>query len=211
MNLSEFHNLVSVSLNRGSTLDTKIPAMVGLAAQWLERNYTFKYMERFKLIQVVAGDRTIVLPLNVVIKGMKFLRFIGSDGGYSYIKKIEPEDAVGVGQQLDSNNIPSSYWIVGTTTLVFSGVPTQELNGEAMWYEYTDWPKEPASTNFLLQTGSDVLLAQTLLNMSAFVTRDIRMVQGYKAMRDEGVNTLTRAADETAYAGESLAMQYRPA
>lgn len=216
MNLGEFHALVSSTLNRGTTLDTKIPQMVSLAVNWMERNYTFKHMERFKLLQVKKDDRTINLPSTQLIKAWKFLRFIADDGLYAYPDKIEPEDATGVGQQKqgkvqEKGFLPSSYWVVGHSALVFSAIPAQDINGEAMWYEFTDWPKDNlGATHYLLSVAADVLLSQTLLNMAAFHLRDPRMVEGYKVMRDEGVNTLTRTADEDLYGGESTEMQYRP-
>lgn len=210
MNLGEFHTAVSTALNRGTTLDARIPTMVAMAAQWIERNYTFKYMEKFKLLQVKEGDRTVLLPPATIIKGMKFLRILDDAGEFFYPRKIEPEDATGVGMQPTSSTVPASYYIVGNHTLVFTGVPTEDLNGEAMWWEFTDWPIKADSNHFLLSAAADVLLAQTLLNMAAFVLRDARMVEGYKLMRDEGMNTLTRTADEMAYSGQSAEMQYRP-
>lgn len=210
MNLGEFHAAVSTALNRGTTLDARIPAMVKMAAQWMERNYSFKHMERFKLLQIVEGDRTILLPSNVTIKAIKFLRIIDASGQYFYPKKVEPEDAVGVGHQPHTHTIPGSYFIVGNSALVFTGVPGEDLNGEAMWYEYTDWPADLTATHYFLNAAADVLLAMTLLNMAAFVLRDARMVEGYKLMRDEGINTLTRATDESIFGGEVMEMQYRP-
>lgn len=216
MNLGQFHTLVSSTLNRGTTLDSKIPTMVKLAVAWIERNYTMKHMERFKLLQVKEGDRTINLPTNSILKGIKFVRFIGDDGLYAYPNKIEPEDATGVGQQTpgtakEAGFLPSSYWVVGHSALVFSSVPAQDISGEAMWYEFTDWPEtNNNTTHYILSACADVLLAQTLLNMAAFHLRDPRMVEGYKMMRDEGLSTLTRTEDEQKYSGESQEMQYRP-
>lgn len=211
MNLGQFKSLVSTALNRGTTLDARIPDMVALAIQWFERNYTYKYMERFKLLQVKAGDRTILMPTNVVIKGMKFLRIVNSDGNYSYVDKIEPEDSSGISMNGTSDQIPGKYWMVGNNTLVFAAVPPSDLSGEAMWYEFTDLAKENNDTqHYLITAAADALLAQTLLNVSAFVTRDARMLQGYKAMRDEALNTLTRSEDENKFGSESMEMQYRP-
>lgn len=211
MNLGQFHTLVSTSLNRGTTLDARIPDMVALAVLWFERNYTFKYMEKFKLLQVKANDRTILMPSNVTIKAMKFVRFVGGDGNYNYVKKVEPEDVSGISMNGSQGQMPGKYWLVGNGTLVFAAIPPEDLSGEAMWYEFTDWPKSNNNSNhFLLTAAADALLAQTLLNMAAFVTRDARMVEGYKLMRDEAINTLTRSEDENKFGSEVLQMEYRP-
>lgn len=202
MNLGEFHSNVSTSLNRGTTLDARIPARVKQSVQWIERNYTFKYMEQFRLLQIAKDDRTI--KLNSYIKNWKFIRLIGSDDGYSYLNKIEPQDALGLASTV------AAYWIVGNSALVLNAVPTKDLSGEAMWIGYTDWPSETASRHFLLDVASDVLLAQTLMFMAAFDTKDPRMLAEYKVVRDEGLNTLTRSADEEQFGGAGVSMAYVP-
>lgn len=208
MNLGQFQALVSSTCNRGTTLDARIPAQVQMAALWLERNYTFKYMERFRLLQVVTGKRTVALPTNGLIKGFKFLRFVNTDASYLYLNKVEAADLSGSSWQQSSSGtlFPANYWIVANRTLVLGYDPTVNLNGEAMWYEYTDWPTDPASQHELLSLATDVLLAQTMLFMASFVTRDARMFQVWKQVRDEGVNTMTRAEDEVKFGGQSITM-----
>lgn len=202
MNLEEFHANVSTSLNRGTSLDSRIPARVKQAVQWIERNYNFKYMEQFRLLQIAKDDRTI--KLNSYIKSWKFIRLIGTDSTYSYLNKIEPQDAIALATDI------GAYWIVGNSVLVLNAVPTEVLSGEAMWIGYTDWPVEPASRHFLLDVASDVVLAQTLMFMATFDTKDPRMLAEYKGIRDEGLNTLTRSADEEQYGGAGVSMAFTP-
>jgi hypothetical protein len=205
---------VSDSLRRGTSLDALIPAQTKLAVQWLERNYTFLYMEVFRLLQIGADDRIIPLPPSVAIKSIKFIRTIGTDGAYQYLKRIQPEDLLGLRSATTTpagnDNVPRAFFMVGVNQLVLDAVPSESYNGEAIFREYTDWPTDTASKHPLLQMASDVLLAQTQWFMAVNVMKDLRMAEVYKVARDEGVNTLTRAEDESAYGGADNQMVYAP-
>jgi len=211
MTLGDFITMVSASLRRGTTLDSFIPQQTRLAAQWLERNYTMKYMENFRILQVLQNQRTIKMPPNVQVKAAKFIRLINNDGFYVYLNKVEPEDLIGiVSINTTSDPTPRSYYIVGLSTLVLDTIPAVNWTGEAILYEYTDWPTDLTMTHPLLTTAADLLLAQTQLLMSLNVMKDLRMVQAYLEARNEAVNTFTRAEDETKYGGESISMAYIP-
>jgi hypothetical protein len=206
MTLSEFHDLVSTSLRRGTSLDGVIPSYSKLAATWMERNYDFKYMEVFRLLQLVSGDRTVNLPSNRIIKGIDFIRLVNPDEecGYVYLKKGNPKDFKGT-----RTEAPSGYWVSGINTIVFNNTPDEDLSGEAIFLEYTDWPTAPTGRHPLIDIGTDVMLYQTLIHMAAYL-RDADMVGAYKGLRDESLNTLLRAEDETRLKGETLAMAYQP-
>jgi hypothetical protein len=213
MNLGDFHLLVSTSLRRGTTLDSYIPQQVELAAQWMERNYTMKYMESFRLLQIKMNQRTLKMPTNVLVKAAKFVRLIDDLGNYLTLNKVEPEDLLGVVSTQTagiSNPLPKSYYIVGLNTLVLDTIPAQDWTGESILYEYSDWPTELTTTHPLLQIAADMLLAQTQMFIAINIMKDLRMVTAYKQMRDEAVNTLTRAEDENKYGGESISMAYVP-
>lgn len=214
MTLGEFHTLVSDAMRRGDTLDDVIPGQVKLAVQWLERNYTMIYMENFRLLQVAAQDRIIALPPKVNIKSIKFIRTVGTDGTYTYLNRIQPEDLMGLRSENTvpraSDTVPRAYFLIGVNQLVLDAVPSEALSGEAIFREYTDWPTDESSQHPLLQMASDVLLAQTQLFMAANILKDLRMVEVYKTLRDEGVNTLTRAEDEAAYGGSDNSMVFSP-
>jgi hypothetical protein len=199
-----------------------------MAAQWLERNYTFKYMERFRVLQIIANERVIQLPTNSIIKAFKFVRILNSDGSYSYLNKIEPEDSLGVVSDLNplamvpvstnsgivvpTPNVinPRAYWIVANKDIVLNAIPATDLVAEVMYYEYTSWPTALDSEEPLIDIASDVLIFQTLLFMSSLDTRDQRMAAAYKEFRDEGVNTLTRSEDENKYGSEQISMIFVP-
>ena len=211
MDLGDFHTMVSNALRRGTTLDQYIPQQVVLAVQWMERNYTFKYMENFRMLEVVQNQRTIQMPPNVLVKAAKFIRLYTTDGNFQYLNKVEPEDLVGiVSNQTTTDPTPKSYYIVGLSKIVLDTVPAADWVGEGILFEYSDWPTELTATHPLLDIAADMLLAQTQLLMSINIMKDLRLVGAYKEARDEAVNTMTRAEDETKYGGESISMVFNP-
>lgn len=230
MNLDQFNSMVSASLRRGTTLDSAIPQQTALAVQWLERNFTFKYMECFRLVTIVQNQRVIQMPKGL-IKSWIFFRIINSDGSYSYLNKVEGKDLTLVNSTANTlipNTIPSpsgttvitpgNFFQVGLSNIVLDAVPSQNFNAESMFYNYSSWPTDTSTipgggsqfTHPIIDVAADLLLAQTQMLMSANITKDLRMMAAYKEMRDEAVNTLTRADDETKYGGESMKMLYNP-
>jgi hypothetical protein len=211
MELSAFHAMVSSSLRRGTTLDVYIPQQTVLAAQWLERNYSMKYMETFRMLQIEQGERVIQMPANVLVKAAKFIRLVNTDGTYNYLNKIEPEDLQSIRSITSvSDPTPHNYYIVGLKQLVLDSIPQVDASGEGILYEYSSWPSEPTATHPMLDVAADLLLAQVQMFMAVNIMKDLRMVPAYKELRDEAVNTLTRAEDETKYGGEAAVMAYTP-
>lgn len=211
MTLGEFHQMVADSMRRGATLDTQIRNNTRLAVQWLERNSSFKYMETFRLFQLVEGSRTLDLPTNAVIKEHKFIRLVDSTSTYVNLVRCEPQDIKALRSSVNDAgySIPARYWVAGNATIVFDSVIQGSLNGEALFLQYTDWITGDSETHPLLGFASDVLLHQTCLFLAAFL-KDAEMAAAYKALRDEAVNTLVRAEDENKYAGQSFTMGPSP-
>lgn len=205
MTLVEFHDLVRTSLRRGTTLDAVFPTYAKLAGLWLERNYNFKYMEQFRLLQLVEGDRTVNLPSNKIVKGISFIRLIDDDSGeYTYLRRVNPRDLDGT-----ETSTPTAYWVSGVRTVVFNNTPDEALSGEAVFLEFTDWPTGPSETHTLFDIGTDVLLYQTLIHMAGFL-RDADMVAAYKQLRDDAIITLLLSEDEQRFHGEAISMAYSP-
>jgi len=204
MQLQEFYSLVSTALKRGTELDSIIPQFAPLACGWLERNYTMKYMESVRLLQVNTGDRTIELQSNQQIKEIVFLRMIGTGGEYRYVSRRNPRDFTSVARG------PSDfYWLAGTSTIVLENIAAAEETGEALFNCYSAWPKEPEETHPLLSSAPDVMMYQTLLMLAAHA-RDVRIAEAYIGLRNEGLNTLTRAEDEFRYGSVEQSMAYIP-
>jgi hypothetical protein len=232
MNVDQFNSMVSASLKRGTTLDSQIPQQTAMAVQWIERNYTFKYMEAFRLIVIQQNERVLLMPVGSVVKSWIFFRIVNTDGSYSYINKVEGKDLTLVNSSANTiiggavpptgtvfQIVPKNFFQVNLSTIVLDAVPSQNLNAEAMFYNYSSWPVDVTTipgggstfTHTLLLIASDMLLAQTQMNCAVNLLKDLRMMQAYKEVRDEAVNTLLRAEDETKWAGENIRMLYKPA
>jgi len=226
MNFSDFVQMVSAGLRRGNTLDQYIPGQARLAMTWMETNYNFKYMEQLRLLQLAIGDRVIKLPDNENIKAMKFFRIVNTDGTYLYLRKVKAEDLTTVISTVNTviggtvpatvgtpNIVPTAYFQVSTDRLVINAITTVVFNCEVSYLGYSDtsgWKIGQTFNHPILTIAPHALVAQTLVNMAINIMKDMRMVQGYEKQRDEAVNTLTRAEDETNYGGEDTAMAYDP-
>lgn len=204
MQLQEFYSLVSTAMKRGTELDAVIPLFAPLACNWLERNYTMKYMESVRLIQVDPGDRTIELQSNQQIKEIVFIRMIGATGDYKYLNRKSPKEFTSV-----LSGPSDFYWVAGTSVIVLENVPDSKESGEALFNCYSAWPKEPEETHPLLKIAPDVMMYQTLLMLAAHA-RDVRIAEAYIGLRNEGLNTLTRAEDEFRYGSVDQSMAYVP-
>ena len=92
MTLSELHAEVSRAIARGTAYDTRIPAYTRMAARYIERNYTFQYMNIFATFNVDADatePRLITLPARM--KKDIFVRLTLEDGEYQPLQKIDPQ------------------------------------------------------------------------------------------------------------------------
>lgn len=211
MTLGEFHAMVARASRRGTSIPEQIVDSTKLAVMWLERNYTFEYMETFRLFQVVQGSRVLNFPTNTLIKSFKFVRLLGTDGYYTELQKVQPQDLGGIrtaSNSVGSDLTPGHYFTVGKSSIVFDSVPGSDINGEAMFFSYSDWPVGSDETHPLLGFAADVLLQQTMLQVAG-ILKDSEMAGVYKVLRDEALKTLVIAEEESKHGGESVSMAYR--
>lgn len=208
MNLGELHQEIKLSLARGSELDSIIPGFVRRAAKWLERNYTFAYMRQF--LELHIDLETATTPGYIELgrgapKAINMFRWIGDDGEYSYLKRIEPKEVA-----VRATGVATGYWLDGVKRIVLSATPTQNLNGELQLARYTAWPANADEfEHWLIDQAEDVLIAQTLMMMAPRL-RDPRLIDTYKSVRDEGLTTLINAEDEILYNDKDGGMVARP-
>lgn len=205
MTLGEFHTLLRDTIKRGDSLDESIPQYVAMAVRFIERNYTFKYMEHLASLQMVEGDR--VVELTRYYKKVEFVRFTPYDtiSDYTYLHPTEARQIV-----RPSTGAPAELFLLGTNKLIFNPIPDTAYSGEVLMVAYTDWPTALDSRHYLLDIAPDLLLGQTAMMMAIGPMRDPRMVEGYKLMRDEAIKTLETADDELRYGGADLRMGYSP-
>jgi len=150
MNLGEFHTLLKDSLKRGDALDTVIPKYVSMAVSFIERNYSFKYMEQLMLLQMVEGDR--VVELSRYYKKVEFVRFAPYQtvADYTYLYPTEANQIF-----RPSTGTPAELYLLGTNKLIFNPIPDGAYSGEVMMLAYTDWPTADDSKHYLLDMAVD--------------------------------------------------------
>lgn len=205
MNLGEFHTQVRLELNRGTAVDAVIPGYVRRAARWVERNYTFPYMERFITATIPAGDRCVVMPGR--LKSIGFIRtaWVDADGRprpHHYITRIDPRDVLGGGC-----GVPQGYWLDAADSIIFDRASDEDIPLEVQLIQYTEWPSTDSATHWLLSNAEDAMIAQTCV-MIAPLLRDPDLKQAYENMRVEAFRTLTLADDEFRYQNSDLRMNY---
>jgi len=192
MSLADFHSTVSSNVNKGTLHDAVIPAFVKQAGRWMERNYSFKYMERFVTFAI---DPTSTYPRSIALperfKSFNFIRIINADGSYSILNQVDPEDVISNDQAT-----PTGYWLDGLDYIWMDNTPSEIVNLEMSYIQYADWPVSPyIETPWLLENGEEILLAQTMMLMAPLL-REPDLLTLYKAIRDEGLRTLTLADEE---------------
>lgn len=204
MKLSELHTLVSSAVARGTTLDATIPNFVRMAARWIERNRTYKYMERFGDF---AFDTTADYPRRITfptdrVKRFNFLRGVNSDGSFQNQKQIDPQELNSI-----EEGMPKSFWMDGVNYLVFDKTPDEDYAEEIAWEEYTAWPTDDDSENWLLRNAEDLLLARTMMNLSPFL-RDKKVADYWTELFQSSLITVNLADDELRAGSRNDVMNY---
>lgn len=205
--LGEMHEMVRLSLQKGTTLDTVIPSRVRQAARWIERNRSYQYMKRIGQVSIDLSSEfpwAVEMPSSTW-KSIETVRIVGSDGAY-YPLTLNPN----YGLQLSfESGRPTTYTLDGTERLLFDCNPDEAYYVEIFWTQYTSWPTAESSTNWLLENAEDLLLYQTMLHMALFL-RDDRMAATYLGGRDEALRTLHLEEEDRVNSNMNLNMIYTP-
>jgi hypothetical protein len=204
MTLGEFYTLLRTVIARGSSMDPLLPTFTAQALRWLERNNSFKYM---------VDVNTTVLPL-------------GNEAGFAALglpvdetlKSIDsvtvevPEQILQVKQVMDVSWVteppatPTLYWIDWKNKKLRWNAEVNEARPVRLHYaQFSLLPSSTASSLWLLENASDVLLYQAVVQF-AMVMRDVQLAQSYAAMRDQGLRTLALQQEAQEQANSELWM-----
>lgn len=203
--LGEFHTDVADSLARGSSLVSVIPRRVKLAAEWIERNYTFQYMRQFAMVSVLeaATYPWIVSLAGLNIKELTTIRRrrTGTDGTYVFdqaLKKVWPGDR----SDRPVQN-PESYWLNGRSSIILNSIPDEDMEFELHGVMMTQWGSGDAWTHWLLDNAHNLLLVRTLMLMAPRL-RDPKLWDTYKAEFDLEIQSFT-VSEESLQANDFVA------
>lgn len=203
MILSAIHSRISEILNKGSMLDTQIVSEVALSALWLERNYSYNYMERYVSFVTditVAYPRALSLPTR--LKSIGFIRYTNDDGEYIHLKRIRPDDVTKV-----ETGSPTAYWLDGYDYIWLDNTPDKEYSMEMKCVSLTSWPADTSAEPWLAIYAPDVLIGKTVLSLSPWL-RDEELIAYYKAKFEEDLRTLQLFDEELKYVGPGESMVY---
>jgi hypothetical protein len=211
MNLGDFQAELKAEIKRGDSYDARLPNLIRRAARWVEQNYTFQYMRRRFEVDTAAGENVIGLPANVPIKSIIYLRFDAPDGTRYEVRKGDLSDEEWTGPILRYESIwagkvstfPTLFYLDGVENLVFNRPFQEVITGQGMMVRYSDFPKQPNQTHWLLQNAEGLMLRQSLLE---FMTseRDDRGFQAVSMKRAEDVKALMDADFEITYTGTDI-------
>lgn len=205
MIISELYSAISESINRGTSYDSALPLWTRRAVRWLERNNSFKYMERyvsFTLDPASASPRVIAMP--ALLKSFNFMRLVDDDGTYHPIVQVDPQDVTAI----STNEDPKGFWLDGVEYLWLDAIPAEERSGEMSYVQYTTWPSDTAEEPTILKLADDLVHAQTIMTMAPLL-RDADLLQVMKAVRDEALKSFLDSDYELRNSNRSEAMVMR--
>lgn len=210
MKLEDLHRMISFELKRGTALDAMIPLYVKQAVNFLERGHPLKYMEEWVQINLAAGDQ--VVDMVWAFRNFRFLRR-DSEGKWLYLAKKDSMDEVhsgGIDDGTGHDQMLNAYSQIGMRYVRFNVKWQGQANLylEGIIYKMSDWQtSRPDYRHFLLEQASDLLIYQTMMRIGASI-RDPRLVEGYKPLRDEALQTLMNMDQDAEYAGRVDSMYY---
>lgn len=211
MLLGEFHSAISDEINQDERLDTLIAGWTRRAARYLERNYSFLYMERFVEVVVNASAenaRFVPWPAPV-IKKLNFVRqplsTVQSDSSVPTYKYLVPIDAQR--QSTVESTQPNGYWITGSDDLDVGGylvldqIGDDDVTLQSHYVRFTDWPTADAGRAWLLENAEEVMIALTM-QMMAPAAQEPDWIAAYQGMFDKGIKSMIDADVEMRSSGD---------
>lgn len=213
--LTQFYAQVSDEIRRGSKLNYQVPTKVQMAISWMEKKYTFKYMERFCTLLIdstVSQPRAIQQPTG--FKQMYFWRIINDNGTYSRITQVDAYDQSANNYNEDVLSLqtcksakPEAYWQDGNNYFWLDNTPNVNYNSELAFTNFTILPADTSQSPTIIQTYADLILWQTMLLMASTM-REPNITTLYKPLRDEAMEAAVNSDIEQRQSGRSESMKY---
>jgi len=201
--LGTFHAQLSSILNRGTVYDALIPDYVRQAARHIERVRTFKQMDRFVSFTLDAAQtEPRAYPFPTEVKSFSFIRLLLEDDSLWYLDHVDPRDVT-----VRPVARPNRFWLDSVQFIWLDNVPDQNYSAEMNYRQYTTWPTDPASSNYLTDRYEDLLLAESAIRISPKV-RMPGLAQIYREGLEELWQSVSSADDELWWEGRSSAMVF---
>lgn len=186
MTLSQFVDFIKTEANKGTALASgAILPRARLAAQKIERNESYFFMQQLATFYLATGVSYATLPLRT--KRIEWLKFTATTGVFKYLHQVD-------GQQVQSlsTGYPTGYWQSSASRIQFDNTNlTNKLKLNMLFYRKSAWSTSLATTytNWLLDNALDLMTAETMMMLAPYA-REPKWKQLYKEMLDEGYKTL---------------------
>lgn len=210
MTLGEFKSLLRDAIKRGNSFDSQLNGFARRAARWVEQNHTLHYMRRRFTLLSVAGENTIVMPTNVPVKSIEYLRFDATDGTRYEMTKGDLSDPSTSWVTPDRyaawpqyTTVPTHFYLDGNYALIFNHAFPEALTGQGIMARFSDFPTAENQTHWLLQYAEGLMLRQSMLEFMTDV-RDDRGFQATMMKRQEDIQALMNADHEARWTGQSI-------
>lgn len=195
---------VKYEANKGSAYDAIIPNKVRSAIDFIEKNYTLKYMERFVRFQVVAGGLEPG-PYTLVenYKSISMVRFkpasTNGAGVFDYLDACDPQDVAQV-----KIAKPTRYWVDNEQWMWFDNIPAETLNAQLMYARYIG-QAENDTTSWLFDHGFQAVVFEAMLELMP-TARQPLWKDMYQPEFDKQLRVLLLADEEARRANTNVTM-----
>lgn len=201
MTLGEIKAILRTALGRGTSLDSTLGPMIKVAVRQIERKRPWQYMFSLKTLpyDASADSPTRQKIAGVSIRNVDFIRTSTRD---TYYSMIDPKQVSG--SQTDSEN---AYWLENGNTIVWAYDFGVSQDFEVGLFSFTDVADDDNFTCWLFDVGADVVIGQTLIQMSDLV-RNSAMAQTYINNLAMNASGLEQADDDLKFSNRTLQMRH---
>lgn len=184
------------------TADT-VKKRIQMALANLERSRDWFYLRNFvstTLDSAGSNPRRFNQPAR--LRAVHFVRIKREDGSYLYLDEVDPKDVT-----KNVTDVPHGYWRDNTQYWWFDNTPDKDYIFEYGVEQFTEWSDADSFEPWIFTNASDLIMYQTLILLSPYL-REPELMQMYKPLRDEALNTLRETDTEMKYSNHPLQMGF---
>jgi hypothetical protein len=186
-------NMLLAETNRGRNpqVVAAVPGRVNMAVSWLEKNYNCQHMKKYQTFELdpgMAWPRSIDMPPN--LKSIRIIRRLSCNAGTPEtveLTRVDPETL-----PPDRGEEILSWWPSGREKIWFDNTPQVTTRFDWVVHQYTGQITDLTATHYLFDFATDFIIGKGMQMMGPFM-RDAAVIQAYKPMADEGLQTFLSA------------------
>lgn len=191
-------------VNNATELDAMCRSAINNSILWLERNYTFKYMEGTQAFTLQARTYPPAYRLPKNPKSFNWVRVpekstLDESRDYREISRVDARDlnSVAIGE-------PKYWWLDGVDFMVFDAIADSDVPVEVNYNKYTG-NLEDTDDHWLFSFAPDVIIARAMQFLAPYL-REPEILQLYRTSLDDGLKALVLADEELRNTGQLVQM-----